>query len=136
MRIAGGAFPLTPTARRVPRRRRRWRWVIAGLAAIVLIVLAVGIAFIELQSPPAPLTLAKDPVRPPAGPTDGSWRASAGSLAGFRLKESFLGISDDVVGRTSAVTGTMIVDDSQVTAVTFRVDPTDDRSGWEDRARL
>ena len=45
-------------------------------------------------------------------------------MAGFRVRESVLGISNDVVGRTSAVTGTVIVSGDQVTGASFRIDLT------------
>lgn len=106
-----------------PARKRHWRrWIVAGVVALVLlVVLAVGL-FIKLQPSPAPLTLPRGAARPPAGPISGTWNATAGSVAGFRVRESALGFSNDVVGRTDRVTGAIIVSGGRVTAATFRID--------------
>ena len=57
----------------------------------------------------------------PSGPAAGTWRTAAGSVAGFRVPEHALGISNDVVGRTSAVTGTIVIAGGKVTAAQFRI---------------
>jgi len=107
---------------RPAQKRHWWRWIVAGLVALVLLaVLAVGL-FVKLQPSPAPLTFPSGAVRPPAGPVNGTWNATAGSVAGFRVQESALGFSNDVVGRTDRVTGAITVSDSRVTAATFRID--------------
>ena len=43
-------------------------------------------------------------------------------MAGFRLQESALGISNDVVGRTTGVTGMIVISGDRVTMATFRID--------------
>jgi hypothetical protein len=43
-------------------------------------------------------------------------------VAGFRVQESALGFSNDVVGRTDRVTGAITVSGGLVTAATFRID--------------
>src|ERR1039457_1952313 len=106
------------TGRQAPARKvrsrssgkRHWRrWILASVAGlIVLIVLAVG-AFIKLQPPPAPLALPTAAASPPAGPLAGTWDVAAGSAAGFRVQETILGLSNDSVGRTNAVTRTLAV---------------------------
>lgn len=108
-----------------PVRRRRWlRWVLMAAAAVVaLLVLAVA-AWIKLQPAPARLTLPAAAVPAPAGPVDGIWQVAAGSTAGFRVQESALGFRNDAVGRTRAVTGTVIVSAGQVTSARLRVDLT------------
>jgi polyisoprenoid-binding protein YceI len=108
-----------------PARRRRWpRWALAAVAALVaLLVLAVA-AWIKLQPAPARLTLPVAAVLAPAGPVDGTWQVAAGSTAGFRVQESALGFRNDAVGRTRAVTGTIIVSAGQVTSARLRVDLT------------
>jgi polyisoprenoid-binding protein YceI len=90
---------------------------------VVLLVLAVGL-FIKLQPAPAPLVLPSGAASAPAGPLDGSWDVAAGSLAGFRVKETALGFSNDTVGRTSAVTGTLVMSGAQLTSAAVRVDLT------------
>ena len=119
------------TGRQAPARKvrsrssgkRHWRrWILASVAGlVVLIVLAVG-AFIKLQPTPAPLALPTAAASPPAGPLAGTWAVAAGSAAGFRVQETILGLSNDSVGRTNAVTGTIAVTGHQVTSATIRID--------------
>jgi polyisoprenoid-binding protein YceI len=106
-------------------RKRHWgRWMAAGVAGlVVLLVLAVGL-FIKLQPTPAPLVLPTGGSSAPAGPLDGSWGVTAGSLAGFRVQETALGFSNDTVGRTSAVTGAVVVSGGRLTSAAVRVDLT------------
>ena len=76
---------------------------------------------------PAPLALAKlhvgaagtGPVR-----ADGIWTAGRGSLAGYRVREEFIGPGNSIVGRTSAVTGNVVVARNEVISASFRVDLT------------
>ena len=79
-------------------------------------------AFIKLQPSPDPLALPVSPASPSAGPLDGSWAVAPGSVAGFRVRESFLGLGTDVVGRTSMVTGTAVISGGRVTSAAFRMD--------------
>jgi polyisoprenoid-binding protein YceI len=113
--------PAPAPAGHAGRRRHWWRWAIAAVAAlVVLVVLAAGI-FIKLQPTLAPLALPTGTASPPAGPIDGTWVAAAGSAAGFRVRESAFGMSNDTVGRTSAVTGTIVVSGDRVTRGAFRI---------------
>jgi polyisoprenoid-binding protein YceI len=119
--------PLPALARRAGRpgrpgrRHRWWRWVVAGVAALViLVVLAAGL-IIKLQPSPAPLALPAGVASPPAGLLDGHWAAAAGSVAGFRVRESAFGMSNDAVGRTSAVTGFIVISGDRVTSGAFRI---------------
>jgi polyisoprenoid-binding protein YceI len=116
-------FKVTPLEPRRPARKHHWwRWILASVVALVLlVVLAVGL-FIKLQPSPAPLTLPHGATRPPAGRVSGIWNAAAGSVAGFRVRESALGFSNAVVGRTDRVTGGITVSGGRVTAATFRID--------------
>jgi hypothetical protein len=61
--------------------------------------------FIKLQPTQPPLALPAAPASAPAGPLSGTWQAAPWSVAGFRVQESALGFSNDVVGRTSSVSG-------------------------------
>ncbi|HTT52173.1 MAG TPA: YceI family protein [Streptosporangiaceae bacterium] len=109
-------------ARRAPRRRHWGRWLLAGVAGLVALVFAGAALFVELQPSPAPLALPVARAGAPAGPAGGTWAASPGSVAGFRVRETALGFSNDTVGRTSAVTGTLVIAGDQVTRAVFRVD--------------
>lgn len=108
-----------------PPRKHRWlRWVLAAVVAVVALIVLAAAAWIKLQPAPAPLTLPATSVPAPSGPVDGTWQVAAGSVAGFRVRESALGFSNDAVGRTRAVTGTIIVSAGQVTSARLRVDLT------------
>jgi len=111
----------------------RWlRWLLAAVAAVV--VLAVGGTFVYIhfiEGPaPAPLTLGSATASPSAtasqaataaAPLAGTWQVAAGSQAGYRVKEVLLGQNNIAVGRTSHVTGNLVVKGSTVTAASFRV---------------
>ena len=116
---------LPPRAPGHASRKRHWgRWAAGGVVGlVVLLVLAVGL-FIKHQSAPAPLVLPSGAASAPAGPLDGTWDVAAGSLAGFRVAETALGFSNDTVGRTSAVTGALVVSGGQLTSAGVRVDLT------------
>jgi polyisoprenoid-binding protein YceI len=90
------------------------------LALVVLVVVAV-VAIVTLQPSAAPLTLPGDAAAAPAGQLGGTWHVTTGSLAGFRVRESILGIGNDVTGRTGDVTGTAVLAGRKVTRATFRV---------------
>jgi len=104
-----------------PRRRRRWlRWTIIGVAGFAVLAAALVAAAIKLQPTPAPLALPAT-VTAPVGPPDGTYRAVAGSIAGFRIQQRVVGLSSDVVGRTEDVTGTVTIADGQATTARLRV---------------
>jgi polyisoprenoid-binding protein YceI len=114
----------------------RWlRWSLAVAAGVV--VLAVGSTFVYIhfiEGPaPAPLSLGRATASPSAtsarasqaataaAPLAGTWQVAAGSQAGYRVKEVLLGQNNVAVGRTSHVTGDLVINGSTVTAASFRV---------------
>jgi len=105
-----------------PRKRHWWRWILAALAVLIVLVIVAAGAFIKLQPTLAPLALPAGAANAPAGPLDGTWHVATGSAAGFRVRESFLWFGNDAVGRTTAVTGTAVISGRQVTEASFRVD--------------
>jgi polyisoprenoid-binding protein YceI len=106
---------------RPPRKRHWWRWILASvLVAAVLVVLAGALA-LRFWASAAPLVLPRGRAVAPAGPVGGAWMAGAGSVAGFRVRESALGMSGDVTGRTGAVTGTLVISGGQVTGAVFHI---------------
>jgi polyisoprenoid-binding protein YceI len=120
-----GQQTLPPQASGHASGKRHWgRWVAAGVAGlVVLLVVAVGL-FIKLQPTPAPLILSSGAASAPAGRLDGTWDVAAGSLAGFRVQETALGFSNDTVGRTSVATGALVMSGGRLTSAAVRVDLT------------
>ncbi|HEX7662518.1 MAG TPA: YceI family protein [Pseudonocardiaceae bacterium] len=106
---------------RPKRRHHWWRWIVGGI--VVIIVLVIGGAVLSINAQPAKpaLALPAGAVAAPTGTLAGTYNATTGSEAGFRLKESFLGASDDVIGRTTNVTGTAAVAGSQLSTATFQI---------------
>jgi polyisoprenoid-binding protein YceI len=104
-----------------PRKRHWWRWVLASAAALVAVAVAAVALFITSQPVPPPLALPTARADTPTGPLGGTWAAGPGSVAGFRVRETALGFSSDVVGRTHAVTGTMAISGEQATQARFRI---------------
>jgi polyisoprenoid-binding protein YceI len=104
-----------------PRRRHRWRWILGGILALLVIIVGASIAVIGLQPSQPPLALPSGPAAAPAGQLDGTWHVTTGSVAGLRVRESILGFGNDVTGRTSDVTGAVVMSGAQVTGATFRV---------------
>jgi polyisoprenoid-binding protein YceI len=103
-------------------------WLVGGVAALVL-ALVLGVLFIyhlEGGSAPGKLTLppaagvGSGPIA--AGPVSGTWKVTSGSQAGYRVQEILLGLHHTAVGRTSKVTGGMIISGTTVDAADFTVD--------------
>jgi polyisoprenoid-binding protein YceI len=117
-----GRRPPRHASGRAPRQRHWLRWTAIAVAAILVLVVVGAWAFITFQPTMSPLALPESVGAAPAGPLDGHWTAAAGSVAGFRVQESALGLSNDAVGRTGAVTGTVIISGARVTSGAIRVD--------------
>jgi len=129
---------------------RCWKaWALGVVAALLLLGVGgpfVYIHFIEGDAP-APLGLstgttvagaAPAPPSPssPPGAIDGTWNVTGGSTAGYRIKETLLGQSNTAVGRTTSVTGTIVISGAEVPTGTFSVDLTkvsSDRSQRDDQ---
>jgi polyisoprenoid-binding protein YceI len=121
----------------------RSRLIIAIAAGVAVVVLAGGGAYVYffsgLRSSPSALGLSATPspsitgtpTSAAAGSLAGTWTVTTGSLAGYRVKELFVGQTSkhEAVARTSTVSGTLTVsgDSSgyQVTGITFTAALTD-----------
>lgn len=120
-RDVGGPYRAARPDRAARRKRHWWRWMLLGAGLLaVLVVLATGL-FVKLQTAPPPLALPAARTSTPAGPVTGNWTVASGSEAGFRLRETAMGFSNDVVGRTDKVSGTMVISGDRVTRATFRI---------------
>ena len=118
-------------------RKRPWlRWLIGGVAVIVVAAVAgpfVYIHFIE-GSAPAPFRLRPSAsasgsatgtqpasASADAGSLAGTWAIASGSQAGYRVQEVLFGQQHTAVGRTSSVAGHLTVAGTSVTAAGFTV---------------
>jgi len=125
--------------------RNVWKWVLGAVLAVAVLIPVgtyVYIHFVEGDAP-KPLTLesgASQPAptspttaTPAPGPTTASTAASAAggsgttfkptsaSVVGYRVKETLFGQSNEAVGRTSDVTGSMTLSGATVAAVDLTV---------------
>jgi polyisoprenoid-binding protein YceI len=111
------------------------RWLLGGLAAVVL-VLVGGYVLVALQGDDAPPPPGLSPAQADGGAAPaGQFKvvASPATFAGYRVDEDYLGVGvHTAVGRTPLVHGTLTLDGSKVTGATLVADLTQLRS---DRSR-
>ena len=110
------------------------RKIVAGVIVIALGVVGGPWVYINLIKDDAPdaLTLeassttvavATDITEAPStSDVEGEWVATSESVVGYRVKEILFGQSTEGVGRTNAVTGSLVIADSTVTSATFSID--------------
>jgi polyisoprenoid-binding protein YceI len=108
---------------KVPRKHRWRRWILTSIVVLVVLI-ALAAAAVKPQSGPPPLVLPPTAAATAANLVDGRWDLSAGSVAGFRVRQNLLGKHADMVGRTHTVTGTITITHNRLTAATFRLDLT------------
>ena len=120
------------TARMGPRHWKRWLGI--GLAAAAIAVVGGPFLYIHFVagSAPPPLTLstlsATSPTTGTTSPSpstagaDGTWSIATGSIVGYRVNEVLFGQSHAAVGRTSSITGSIVVSGTTVTQAGFTVD--------------
>jgi polyisoprenoid-binding protein YceI len=124
----------------------RLTWILGGILGVLVVaaLLVVGgtyvyIHFIEGPAP-KPLALPKTttPTQRSATPTTtpsptGTWQATKKSVVGYRVNEVLAGQNNVAVGRTNAVTGSMTVQGSSVTAAAFTAQMADVHSDQSQR---
>jgi polyisoprenoid-binding protein YceI len=112
----------------VPTRKvlrfRIGRRIIIGIVTTFVILAALFLVGVGSAAPAAlaPLHLSQLSAATNAASPNGTWIAGNGSIAGFRVPESFLWQSGTIVGRTSAVTGTLVITNTAIPSGTFHVD--------------
>ena len=107
-----------------PRRHHWWRWILGGVAVLLVLIVAGAAAAVKLQPSPAPLALPTGTPAAPAGPLAGRWQVAAGSMAGFRVQETIIGMSNEVGGNTNTVTGAVALAGNRVTSGSFGINLT------------
>ena len=108
------------------------RKVVAALIVLALLAVAGPWVYINLIKDDAPDALTLQPavtttageVQQPTNATDGEWAVVSDSVVGYRVKEILFGQDTEGVGRTSAVTGSLIITNNEVTSAEFSVDMT------------
>ena len=108
------------------------RNVVAALIVLALLVVAGPWVYINLIKEDAPDALSLEPavtttageVQQPTNATDGEWAVVSDSVVGYRVKEILFGQDTEGVGRTSAVTGSLVIANNEVTSAEFSVDMT------------
>jgi polyisoprenoid-binding protein YceI len=127
--------------------KRYWKWVLGAVVGIAIAIPAGTWVYINViqDDPPPPLTLdtaasgqvtTTSAVAPSpttlAGPTATTtapaatgaetWRPTPASILGYRVKEVLFGQSNDAVGRTSSINGSMTINGASVSTVELNVD--------------
>jgi polyisoprenoid-binding protein YceI len=118
----------------------RTRNIIIGVIGAVLLVTVVGpfvyLNFIKDDAPP-PLSIddvtsttsddgddGTSTTSADADGIEGEWTVTDQTEVGYRVEETLFGQSADAVGRSSGVTGQLVVEGTTVTEATFEVDMT------------
>jgi polyisoprenoid-binding protein YceI len=114
--------------------KRRWKWLIGGVALLVALGLAGPFIYIHFIEGPAPARLSlpksgtgtttptSSGTSAGSGVVDGTYHVGSGSQAGYRVSEVLVGQHATAVGRTSKIWGSITIADNKVTSGTFTVD--------------
>ena len=119
------------------------RKVVAALIVLALLAVAGPWVYINIIKEDAPDALSLEPavtttageVQQPTNATDGEWAVVADSVVGYRVKEILFGQDTEGVGRTSDVTGSLVIANNEVTSAEFSVDMTTIKSDSSRRDR-
>ena len=119
------------------------RKVVAAIIVLALLAVAGPWVYINLIKEDAPDALTLQPavtttageVQQPTNATDGEWAVVADSVVGYRVKEILFGQDTEGVGRTSDVTGSLVIANNEVTSAEFSVDMTTIKSDSSRRDR-
>jgi polyisoprenoid-binding protein YceI len=112
-------------------------WLASVAAAVAVLSVAAAFVYIHFISGPAPAPLSLKPAGATAATTSagtgstqpasdtgtlaGGWKVAAGSVVGYRVDEVLAGQDNVAVGRTTAISGSMTISGSTVSAASFRV---------------
>jgi polyisoprenoid-binding protein YceI len=118
------AASMSGRSRAGPRRRHWWRWILGGVALLIVLGVAAIAAATALNPGPVALGLPGGAVNSPSGPLAGTWRVEPGSAAAFRVRETVLGLGNMVGGSTGSVTGTVVIAGDQVNTASFGINLT------------
>ncbi|MGH9036868.1 MAG: YceI family protein [Acidimicrobiia bacterium] len=125
---------------------RRFKWLLIAVPAAAALAFGGTWAYVELIKEEAPARLALNGAGDPAPSSndgeisaeagvEGTWTATTGSQAGYRVNEVLLGRNAEAAGRTEDVTGELVIEGTKVTAATVTVDMTTVESNEDRRDR-
>jgi polyisoprenoid-binding protein YceI len=113
--------------------RKWWKWIVAGLAVVLVVAVGAPFVYIHFIEGPAPAKLALPGATSTSGAgagavttagsesVTGTYHVGTGSEAGYRVSEVLVGQSATAVGRTSKIWGTVTISGTAVTAATITV---------------
>ncbi len=116
------------------RTHRARRWVVAGVAAVVVLAVGGPFVFIRFIEGPAPAKLSlpkngsgtRSATATAAGAggasVAGTWKVGPGSTVGYRVQEVLIGQQATAVGRTAKVWGSLTISGTSVTNGSFTAD--------------
>jgi len=120
-----------------PKQRHLARWIIIGV--VVAVVVLVGGPFLYINviegKAPAKFTLSSSSGGGAPVPLAGTWVVATGSQVGYRVGEVLIGQNNTAVGRTSAVSGSMVISGTTVESGSFTADLTKVKSDEGSRDR-
>lgn len=110
--------------------RRGAKWLIGGVVALIIVVVAGAWIYAAIDKPQSKPTLTVDTVDPSAasGDISGTWKPTSASKFQYRVEETLFGAHNTATGQTNQVTGSMTVSGSTISAVDLIVDMTSVRS--------
>jgi polyisoprenoid-binding protein YceI len=117
------------------RMGRSLKWIIGGVVALVVVAVGGAWIYAAIDEAPGKLALttttagnANDTTTTGAasasGDIAGTWKPTAASLVGYRVKETLNGVANEAYGRTSEVQGSMTVAGTTIQTVDLTVDMT------------
>jgi polyisoprenoid-binding protein YceI len=114
--------------------KRRWKWLLGGVAVLVVLGVAGPFIYIHLIEGPAPAKLSlpgsgtrttrstSSGTSTASADVDGTYHVGSGSEAGYRVSEVLVGQHATAVGRTSKIWGSVAIANDEVMSGTFTVD--------------
>jgi polyisoprenoid-binding protein YceI len=117
---------------------RRLKTLVIALVALAVLVVGGTFVYINFIQDDAPEKLSlesstADPAPADSGDVSGTWKATTGSQAGYRVDEVLFGQNTTAAGRTSDVTGQLVIDGTTVTTTKVVVDMTTVKSDQDRR---
>ncbi len=121
---------MKPAIQMAASPKRTWRrvgkWTLVSLVSLVVVMSAAFFllsgTFVGPALAPLRLPVLSAAANAGVASLNGTWKAGSGSIAGFRVQESFLTQSGILVGRSSAVTGSLSIAPHQISSGSFQVD--------------